>query len=308
MTVLVYLSRLAPAIGWLTNAIRHRGLHCGLGVEIFGDGRLIYGKNVSIGQNTRIDLPSKGLVEIGDNVSISRGVHIVAEVGRRISFGDQTTVQDGCRIYGNVVIGRRCIFAPNVFVSSGTHAFDTLPHRPIQEQDQLAPIACAPIRIFGDCWFGINAVILRGVTIGRGCVVGANAVVNTDLPPYSVAVGNPVRIVKQRLPFVPKSRIDVADEADWPYFYDGFDLSLAANESEFVAISDFVLAMHHPRPRAIRLCLRAESGDIGFAGHRQHLPRQLGVLEFELGTELLDLPFLRFQVNGHARIRWAELV
>ena len=96
--------------------------------------------------------------------------------------------------------------------------FDALPHRPIQEQESIAPAAQRPIRIYGDCWFGINVAITPGVTVGRGCVVGANSVVTGDLPPYQVAAGNPARVIRKRLEFSPKSRIDAANEQDAPLF------------------------------------------------------------------------------------------
>jgi acetyltransferase-like isoleucine patch superfamily enzyme len=57
----------------------------------------------------------------------------------------------------------------------------------------------SPVRIGPDVWLGTKVSVLRGVTIGHGCVVAANAVVNQDLPPYSVAVGVPARVVRDRL-------------------------------------------------------------------------------------------------------------
>ncbi len=308
MTVLIYLGRLMPAIGWLINAFKFPGLHCALKVEILGAGQLSYGRNVRIGEGTRVELPRTSIVAIADNVSASRLVHIALAAGQRISIGAGTTVQDGCRIYGDLEIGSRCIFAPNVFVSSGTHAFDTMPYRPIQEQERLAPIAPQPIKIFDDCWFGINSVLLPGITIGRGSVIGANTVVNSDLPPYSIAVGCPAQVVRQRLAFLPKSRIDANVESDWPYFYDGLERTSAANENEFVAHRDFTLAMNHPGPRAVRIWLAGDNGEVVFADHRQPLPRQLGFVEFELSRNNFQLPFLKFRTNGRCRIRLAELI
>jgi len=55
-----------------------------------------------------------------------------------------------------------------------------------------------PITIGNDVWIGRRVIILPGVVIGDGCVIGAGAVVTKSLPPYSVAVGNPARIVKNR--------------------------------------------------------------------------------------------------------------
>ena len=57
----------------------------------------------------------------------------------------------------------------------------------------------SPVRIGPDVWLGTKVTVLRGVSVGQGCVVAANAVVNKDLPAYSVAVGVPARVVRDRL-------------------------------------------------------------------------------------------------------------
>ena len=260
MKSFVYIERLVPAVGLIRNAARYRGLHCGLRVEIQGPGELRYGARVRIGEGTRLDLPKDSVLEIGDDVSVSRFAHIVPGSSGHILVSSRSTIQDDCRIYGDVTIGPRCIFAPNVFVSSGAHVFDALPHLPIQDQDRLAPVASRPIRIFADCWFGINSVVMPGIKIGRGCVVGANTVVTADLPPFSVAVGNPAKVVRQRLSFLPKSRIDATEEKDAPYFYDGFDASLTASGDAFTAGSDFILVLQGDAPRTVRLCLSGDRG------------------------------------------------
>jgi maltose O-acetyltransferase len=53
-----------------------------------------------------------------------------------------------------------------------------------------------PVRVGAGTWLGIGVAVLPGVTIGEGCVVGANAVVTQDLPDYSIAVGVPARILR----------------------------------------------------------------------------------------------------------------
>ena len=55
---------------------------------------------------------------------------------------------------------------------------------------------CAPVEIGNDCWIAGNVVIIGGVTIGDGCVIGAGSVVTKDIPPHSLAVGNPCRVIR----------------------------------------------------------------------------------------------------------------
>lgn len=58
----------------------------------------------------------------------------------------------------------------------------------------------APIRIGNKAWVGMNAIILKGVSIGEGAVVGAGAVVTHDVPAWTVVAGNPARVVKKLTP------------------------------------------------------------------------------------------------------------
>ena len=73
------------------------------------------------------------------------------------------------------------------------HVYDD-PQRPIREQG----ITAQGIVIEDDVWLGAGATVVDGVTIGRGSVIGAGAVVTTDMPPYSIAVGIPAKVVKDR--------------------------------------------------------------------------------------------------------------
>jgi len=62
----------------------------------------------------------------------------------------------------------------------------------------LSSYSCRLTRKIGDdCWIGGNVTILAGVTIGKGCVIGAGSIVTNDVEDYSVAVGNPARIIKK---------------------------------------------------------------------------------------------------------------
>ena len=89
-------------------------------------------------------------------------------------------------------LGRKVLFARNVYVSDHSHRFDD-PSRAVLDQgvDRIAAVD------IGDgAWLGQNVVVGPGVRIGRGAVIGANAVVLDDVPDHCVAVGAPARVVR----------------------------------------------------------------------------------------------------------------
>lgn len=86
-----------------------------------------------------------------------------------------------------------------------------------------------PVVIEDDCWLGINVVVCPGVTVGRGTVVGANAVVTSSTLPYSIVAGAPARLIGQRLGFYPPISIRADSIEDIPYFYAGFVLPSVAS-------------------------------------------------------------------------------
>jgi acetyltransferase-like isoleucine patch superfamily enzyme len=97
--------------------------------------------------------------------------------------------------YLDVEIGEASIIADWVYICDFDHRYDRLD---IAIKDQ--GIVKSPVRIGSDCWIGEKATVLRGVDIGHGSVVASHCLVNTDVPPFSIAVGVPVRVVKSRLP------------------------------------------------------------------------------------------------------------
>ncbi|WP_157520249.1 acyltransferase [Microbulbifer agarilyticus] len=142
-------------------------------------------------------------------------------------IGEGTSIQRRCTINGSVRVGFGCIFAPNVFVSSGTHPFRFSPHLPIREQERsIARLENRanldePVWIQDDCWLGVNSVVCPGVTVGKGSIVGANAVVTQDVPPYTVVGGVPAKKIGSRLDWNPKSAIDGSQVLDFPYVLSG---------------------------------------------------------------------------------------
>jgi len=91
-----------------------------------------------------------------------------------------------------VEIGDEVILAQNVIASGLNHSYEDV-NIPIWRQ----PCTTAPIVIEDECWIGANAVLTAGIRIGKHSVVAGGSVVTKDVPPYSIAVGNPARIIKQ---------------------------------------------------------------------------------------------------------------
>ena len=119
-------------------------------------------------------------------------VHI--DYGTNIRLGDNVFLNfnavflDTCLIS----IGSRTLVGPNVSFFSGTHPLD-----PALRNGTQGPELGKEIQIGEDCWIGGNVVILPGVTLGRGCVVGAGSVVTKDVPDFCVTAGNPARVLRK---------------------------------------------------------------------------------------------------------------
>jgi len=192
--------------------------------EIIGDGLLETGRDVVVGRGTWISMGAGHRVTIGEGVWIGNDCDINA--APRIAIGARSSLQNRSQVLGDVSIGAGCVCAANLYVSSSWHRFADTPHLPVRVQDFHAQSLAAgqrsrAVHIGDDCWFGINVVVLPGVTIGRGCVIGANSVVCDDLAPYSIAAGSPARVVKTRLEFSPPGTIDAGVDTHIPYFYAG---------------------------------------------------------------------------------------
>lgn len=155
-------------------------------------------------------------VKIGKDSFFSVGVKldvwkegVSGEIGERVFLGENSVVSGGV-FFGNdvsvntnvsisaspptkIYIGDHCLIGQNVVIRSDDHRFDN-PNELIRLQGRLG----ADIVIGEDSWIGANAVILKGVHLGPHTVVGAGTIVTKSFPSYSVLVGNPARLIKDR--------------------------------------------------------------------------------------------------------------
>jgi acetyltransferase-like isoleucine patch superfamily enzyme len=113
----------------------------------------------------------------------------------RVRIGSGTFLNLGVMVAAleRVEIGDHCMFANGCLVTDADHRVDDLT-RPITWQGFTSR---GPTRIGDNVWCGANVVVTSGVTIGERCVVGANAVVTGDLPPFSIAAGAPARVIRE---------------------------------------------------------------------------------------------------------------
>jgi acetyltransferase-like isoleucine patch superfamily enzyme len=165
------------------------------------------------------------LADIEDSV---RGSRIVVEDGAMIDsfvkikpaggsgdviIGPHTMINSGTVIYtGNgITIGAHVLIAANCTLAATNHEYRTRDRR-IDEQGFMP--SRGGIVVEDDVWIGANAIVLDGAILRRGCVVGAGALVNGELPSYSISVGVPARVVGYRGKAAHGTRPAVGPEAE----------------------------------------------------------------------------------------------
>jgi acetyltransferase-like isoleucine patch superfamily enzyme len=136
----------------------------------------------------------EGRLEIGPHTVLEPDVWLTAPGAARIRIGGGTFLNIGAMVASLelVEIGEHCMFANGCFVSDGSHRFDD-PDKPVPWQGFTTK---GPTRIGDNVWCGAHAVITSGVTVGERSVIGANSVVTTDIPPFSIAAGAPARVLR----------------------------------------------------------------------------------------------------------------
>jgi acetyltransferase-like isoleucine patch superfamily enzyme len=117
-------------------------------------------------------LGSKSSITIGANTSIGQNIHLVSA--------------------GNLVIGLNTTISAYVMISNVDHTYAEIGRHILQQPH------CFKETVVGDnCFIGYGAVVLAGTSLGRQCVIGANAVVRGEYPDYCVLVGAPAKVVRR---------------------------------------------------------------------------------------------------------------
>ena len=140
-----------------------------------------------------------------NNLSLRTSNYITLDIDK-INCGKKSYGTINVEFYGNekekIEIGNYCSIAPDVqFLLGGNHPYNfvsTFPFKTFFYNEKDVAYSKGDIIIQDDVWIGYGATILSGVTLGKGCIIGAKSVVSKDIPPYAIVVGNPAKIVKYR--------------------------------------------------------------------------------------------------------------
>jgi acetyltransferase-like isoleucine patch superfamily enzyme len=133
------------------------------------------------------------LGSMGKNNFIMAGV--LLQNPSNIYLGDNVTINRFCILggHGKLSIGNNVMIAANCNILTANPGFDNL-DRPMMRQKEVT----APVTIADDVWLGVNVVVVAGITIGRGAIIGANAVVTKDVPAYAIVGGVPAKVIRYR--------------------------------------------------------------------------------------------------------------
>jgi len=149
----------------------------------------------------------EGAVRLGDYVSCYAGCSFSIGQNGRCTVGD-FTLMNGALVMAEelIEIGSYCLISWNVGIADSDfhplapaqRRLDALALAPYyKERPPRPPICTAPVRIGDNVWIGMNAVILKGVTVGENSVVAAGSVVTKSIEPNTVVAGNPATVVKK---------------------------------------------------------------------------------------------------------------
>jgi acetyltransferase-like isoleucine patch superfamily enzyme len=185
-------------------------------LDAVGEGLVVYNP-----QHVEVD---------GAGVRFGRHVHMMATYDAPIRFhafmgsegisvGDYAIITPGVRIASavSIEIGHSCMFANHAYVTDADWhgVYDRT----------AAPGAARPVKLEDNVWIGDSAIVCKGVHIGENSVIGAGAVVASDIPANSIAVGSPARVIKELDPareLVRRERL-FEGEVSWAEYIEGFD-------------------------------------------------------------------------------------
>ncbi len=186
---------------YYSGILRYMGknVKIGCGVKMVNPEFITLGDNVQIGDNCLLEATTEKGITIEDDALITYGVSLRVTVADSpdsyIHIGKRVYIGTGCSLYSHrgLEIGEDTLFAQNITLTPYSHKFDDK-NRIIKDQGGHS----RKVAIGRDCYIGMGSVILYSADIGEGSVIGSGTLVLKPVPPYSVAVGVPARVIRKR--------------------------------------------------------------------------------------------------------------
>jgi acetyltransferase-like isoleucine patch superfamily enzyme len=178
----LFIANLPGRIGFLFRRLywscrfrtRDRSFHMSTGCVITAPENISIGKDIKMMHNCCLYAHGGGSIQLGDRVAMNSNVTL------------------GASENGTIEIGADVLIGPNVVFRASNHKFSKK-EIPVNLQGHTG----GAIKVGDDVWIGANAVILSGVTIGKGAIIGAGAVVKGYIPSYSLAGGVPAKVIRE---------------------------------------------------------------------------------------------------------------
>jgi acetyltransferase-like isoleucine patch superfamily enzyme len=168
-------------------------------------GKVYLGERIQLQKFPIIEMDKQSELHLADRVILRSDNHeyhvnmfgrtkIYIENEGQVHIGERTRIHGTCiHARQEIRIGRRCLIAANCqIMDSNGHDLSFMD----VENRINTRSACKPVVIEDDVWLGTGVVVLPGVRIGKGSVISANSVVHKSIPPFTLAGGNPIRIIK----------------------------------------------------------------------------------------------------------------
>jgi len=152
------------------------------------------GNNITFRRDVEIRAHGNSKIEFKNNIRVDRGVRILATNDSTIVINDNTRIGLYSVLNGgdSITIGKKVLISGFVYLQTSMH--NHMKKNDVQEQG----FSHAKIVLKDDVWLGAHTVVLPGITIGRGAIVGSNAVVTRSILEFNIAGGVPAKIIKER--------------------------------------------------------------------------------------------------------------